>query len=58
MTFLISGSKAKNHIIKNMNKNLLVIVLTFFIMNLSNAQDIDLGIIVFANVVSSKIFFK
>lgn len=52
MTFLISSSKAKNHIIENMNKNLLVIVLTFFIMNLSNAQDIDLGTIVFANIVS------
>lgn len=35
-----------------MNKNLFVIVLTFFIMNLSNAQDMDLGTIVFANVVS------
>lgn len=35
-----------------MNKNLLVIVLTFFIMNLSNAQDIDLGTVVFANIVS------
>lgn len=33
-----------------MNKNLFVIVLTFFIMNLSNAQDMDLGTIVFANV--------
>ncbi|CAL7950976.1 unnamed protein product [Xylocopa violacea] len=33
-----------------MSENLFVIILTFFVMNLSYAQDTDLGMIVFANV--------
>ncbi|XP_076183776.1 prostatic acid phosphatase isoform X3 [Ptiloglossa arizonensis] len=33
-----------------MNVNLFIIVLAFFIMNLSRAEDIDLGSIIFANI--------
>lgn len=41
------------HYTKNMKKNLFVlIIVTFFIMDLLHAQDTDFGTIVFANVVS------